>query len=29
MAKKDGFYSFNPKGDKQPMDWKKIKEENK
>ena len=25
MAKKDGFYSFNPKGDKQPMDWKKIK----
>ena len=25
MAKKDGFYSFNPKGDKQPLDWKKIK----
>ena len=25
MAKTSGFYSFNPKGDKQPMDWKKIK----
>ena len=25
MAKISGFYSFNPKGDKQPMDWKKIK----
>ena len=25
MAKKDGFYSFNPNGSKEPMDWKKIK----
>ena len=25
MAKKDGFYSFNPNGAKQPVDWKKIK----
>ena len=25
MAKKDGFYSFNPNGSKEPLDWKKIK----
>ena len=25
MAKMSGFYSFNPKGDKQPIDWKKYK----